>query len=93
MTVKEYSLSIVLNAFLAYLWILFITHTVNMVNSMNNSFFVGIILIGIGTVLFFEIFHRVTPFNTYKFSHPLRITGVASFILVVAVHFLAFNLV
>lgn len=93
MNVREYGLTIVLNAFLAYLWIIFINHSVNLVNSMNNSFFVGVILIGLGTVLFFEIFHRVTPFNQYKLSHPIRITGIASFALVVVVHFLAFNLV
>lgn len=93
MQVKEYSLSIVLNAFLAYLWILFINHSVNIVNSINNSFIAGAIMIGVGTALFFEIVHRVTPFIKYKLSHPIKITGVASFLIVVAVHFLGFNLV
>ncbi len=91
--VKEYGLTIVLNAFLAYLWILFINNSVNFVNSMNNSFILGAILIGLGTLLFFEIVHRVTPFKQYKLPHPIRITGIASFALVVAIHFLAFNIV
>ncbi|WNF38331.1 hypothetical protein RJD24_07870 [Bacillaceae bacterium IKA-2] len=88
MKVKDYGLSIILNAFLAYLWILFINHIVNLVNSMNNSFIVGALLIGVGSALFFEIVGRVTPFSQYKFPHPLKLTGVASFVLVVAVHFL-----
>ena len=93
MKVKEYGLSIVLNAFLAYLWILFINHFVNLVNSMNSSFIVGAFIIGLGTALFFEIVQRVTPLNQYKLPHPIRIIGVASFVLVVASHFLGFSLV
>lgn len=88
MKVKDYGLSIILNAFLAYLWILFINHIVNLVNSMTNSIIVGALIIGVGSALFFEIVRRVTPFNQYKFPHPLKLTGVASFVLVVAVHFL-----
>ncbi|MDE5414217.1 hypothetical protein [Alkalihalobacterium chitinilyticum] len=93
MQVKEYGLSIVLNAFLAYLWLIFINHSVNLVNSMNNSSIMGAFMIGIGTALFFEIVQRVTPFNKYKLSHPINITGVASFVLVVVVNYLGFNLV
>ncbi len=48
---------------------------------------------GIGMVLIFEISNRVTPFRQYRLPHPIRITGIASFVLVVAVHFLWFNLV
>jgi hypothetical protein len=93
MKFREYSLTIVLNAFLAYLWIIFINHIVNLVNSMNNSFIAGAIIIGIGTLLFFEIVHRVTPFKQFKLTHPIRITGVSSFALVLIIHFFGFNLV
>ncbi|WP_232718693.1 hypothetical protein [Bacillus sp. FJAT-45037] len=90
---KEYGLSIVLNAFLAYLWILFINHSVNLVNSMSNSFLVGAIILGLGTAIFFEIFHRITPYYKYKLSHPIKMVGISSFVVVVAVHFLGFQLV
>lgn len=93
MKVKEYGLSIVLNAFLGYLWIIFINHIVNFANSMNNSFVVGALIIGLGTVLFSQIVHRVTPFNQYKLAHPIKITGIVSFVSVVAIHLLGFNLV
>ena len=93
MKVKEYGLSIVLNAFLGYLWILFINHIVNFANSMNNSFVVGGLIVVLGTVLFFEIVHRVTPFNQYKLTHPIKITGIVSFVSVAAIHLLGFNLV
>jgi hypothetical protein len=90
---KELALSIILNAFLGYLWILFIDHIVNVANSMGNTFIVGGLIILIGTALFWEIVNRVTPFNEYKITHPVKLAGVISFGLVVFVNFFVLNLI
>ncbi|WP_043929803.1 hypothetical protein [Bacillus sp. EB01] len=80
---KDFVLSIILNAFLGYLWILFVDHIVGIANSMENVFFIGGIIIVIGTFLFFEIVKRITPFNEYKNTHPIKLAGFTSFLLVV----------
>ncbi|MBO1264301.1 hypothetical protein J3A84_04510 [Proteiniclasticum sp. SCR006] len=90
---KELALSIILNAFLGYLWIVFIDHIVSVANSMENTFIVGGLLILIGTALFWEIVNRVTPFNEYKITHPVKLAGVISFGLVVFVNFFVLNLI
>lgn len=84
---KEYGLSIIFNAFLAYVWLVFSTRIVNLVNTMNNPIMPGLI-IGISVVLFFEIARRVTPFNEYKINHPINIKGISTFIIVIAVLFI-----
>ena len=48
---------------------------------MNNPFTAGALMIGLGSSLFFEIVHRKTPFNQYKFSHPINIVGNLSFFI------------
>jgi hypothetical protein len=93
MKIKEFGLSIVLNAFLGYLWILFIEHIVSIANSMDNVFIIGGIVIIIGSTLFMEIVKRVTPFNQYKFTHPVKLTGFVSFGLVVIVHVFIVNII
>lgn len=90
---KELALSIILNAFLGYLWILFIDHIVNVANSMENTFIVGGLIILIGTALFWEIVNRVTPFNKYKITHPVKLAGFISFTLVVVVDLFVLNLI
>jgi hypothetical protein len=85
MKVKEYALSIILNAFLGYLYVVFIIHIVDIANNMNNVFVFGGIFIVLGTTLFFEIVRRVSPFNEYKKTHPINIVGSSSFIGMVGV--------
>ena len=93
MKTKELALSIILNAFLGYLWILFIDHIVRVANSMENTFIVGGLIILIGTALFWEIVNRVTPFNKYKITHPVKLAGFISFGLVVVVDSFVLNLI
>ncbi|PKR77314.1 hypothetical protein CEY16_11305 [Halalkalibacillus sediminis] len=80
---KDFVLSITLYAFLGYLWLLFIDHIGEIANTMDNVLIFGGIIILLGTVLFGEIVRRVTPFNEYKNSHPVKIAGFVSFGLVV----------
>lgn len=91
MKVKEYALSIILNAFLGYLYVVFIFHIVDIANNMNNVFVFGGIIIILGTSLFFEIVRRVSPFNEYNKTHPINIVGSTSFIGMVGVIYI-FNL-
>lgn len=86
-------LSIVLNLFLGYLWILFTDHIVSKVNLINNTFIIGGLILLIGTLLFLEIAQRITPFNKYKFTHPVKLVGNASFVLILVFHFLVFNII
>ncbi|MDV2582367.1 hypothetical protein [Alkalibacillus haloalkaliphilus] len=91
MKIKEYALAILLYAFLGYLLTIFISHLVNFANTINNTLLVGGVVIFVGVILFGEITRRIAPFNQYKFSHPLKITCVASFILTVGVVLTAFS--
>ncbi|MFD1779080.1 hypothetical protein ACFSFW_10415 [Fredinandcohnia salidurans] len=68
MQIKDFSLSIILNAFLGYLWVLFINHIIEIANSMNNTLIIGGLIIIIGSGLFWEIVKRVAPYNEYKLS-------------------------
>ena len=88
MKAKEHGISIVINLFLGYLWIIFVNHMVVIANSFHNTLLIGGLFILLGTFLFWEIVNRITPFNTYKFNHPVRITGFASFFLAVVIYFL-----
>lgn len=88
MKAKEHGISIVLNLFLGYLWIIFVNHMFVIANSFHNTLLIGGLFILLGTFLFWEIVNRITPFNTYKFNHPVRITGFASFFLAVVIYFL-----
>ncbi|WP_409303932.1 hypothetical protein [Peribacillus sp. SCS-155] len=63
---KEFVLSIILNLFLGYLWLLFFDHII--AKSNNNSFIIGACFMVIGMVLFGEIVKRITPFNKYKLT-------------------------
>lgn len=85
-------MSVLLNAFLGYLWILFIDHIIGIANSIDNFVLAGIIILG-GTTLFWEIVKRVTPFNQYQNSHPVKIAGFVSSGLVIAVNLFVLNLV
>lgn len=83
---KEFALSIILYAFLGYLWCIFINHIVAFANSLDHTLLIGGPIIVIGTLLFIEIFHRIAPFNEYKTSHPVKIAGIISYGLVVIVY-------
>ncbi|MEH7445072.1 hypothetical protein V7201_22460 [Bacillus sp. JJ1122] len=89
---KDLVMSVLLNAFLGYLWILFIDHIVVVANSLDNFFVGGLIIIG-GTTLFWEIVKRVTPLNEYQNRHFVKIAGFVSFGIVVAVNLFVFNLI
>lgn len=91
MKAKLLVLSIVLYLFLGYLWILFIDHVVNVVNTINNTFIIGGIIIVIGTSLFGIIIKGIN--NQYEFTQPLKLAGIISFALVVVLHVFVVNLV
>lgn len=93
MKVKDFALSIILNAFLGYLWLLFITHITNVANSMNNPLIVGGTITIIGCLLFYEVFNRVSPFNKHKFTHPVKLSGMISFAVVVGIHLFVVSLI
>lgn len=93
MKIKDFALSMLLNGFLGYLWVLFITQIIQIANSLNNTFFVGGLIIIIGSGLFWEIVKRVAPYNEYKFTHPVKITGFISFTIVVVTHLFVVNLI
>lgn len=92
MKYKDLIMSVLLNAFLGYLWILFIDHIVVVANSLDNFVFGVLIIIG-GTTLFWEIVKRVTPLNEYQNRHPVKIAGFVSFGIVIAVNLFVFNLI
>ena len=93
MKFKEFFWAILLNAFLGYLWVLFIDHIIGVVNLLDQVFLVGGFIILIGSILFWEILKRVTPFNEEKFTHPIKITGFVSFGTVVVIHLFAINII
>lgn len=90
---KELVISVTLFAFLGYLWLIFIEHIVEIANAMDNVLSFGGITIILGSVLFWEIVKRVSPFNEYKFNHPVKIAGFASFGLVILLNLLVFNFI
>lgn len=89
---KDLVMSVLLNAFLGYLWILFIDHIIVVANSLDN-FVLGVMVVIGGTTLFWEIVKRVTPLNEYQNRHPVKIAGFLSFGTVVAVNLFVFNLI
>lgn len=60
---------------------------------MNNTFVIGGLIILAGTLLFWELVKRITPFDKYKFTHPIKLTGFISIIAVVLVHFFIIDLI
>lgn len=84
MKMKEGLLSVIIHAFLGYLWVLFSERMGSYANAMG-SWFMGCLLLAAGTLLFFDVVHRITPFNTYKLTHPTKIIGFVSFLVVVLV--------
>ncbi|MCY9515281.1 hypothetical protein [Paenibacillus apiarius] len=84
MKIKEWALSIVIHAFLGYLWVLFVDHAWGIANSMDNMILGGLILL-LGTYLFWFTINRITPFNSYQLTQPVKIAGIISFGLVVIV--------
>lgn len=93
MNTKEFVLSIILHAFLGYLWILFIDHLVRIAESTDNTFIVGGFIILIGTTLFWEIVKRIAPFNEYKLTHPVKLAGFISFGVVFIVNLFLLKLI
>ncbi|MCM3213016.1 hypothetical protein WKH57_24625 [Niallia taxi] len=50
MKAKEHGISIVLNLFLGYLWIIFVNHMVVIANSFHNTLLIGGLFILLGTL-------------------------------------------
>ncbi|MBW0933045.1 hypothetical protein COE08_27900 [Priestia megaterium] len=76
---KDFLLSIVLNVFLAYLWIFLIYLIFDFVKLKDNALLFGIVLASIGTLLLPEVVRRVNPFIEYKITHPVKVAGFISF--------------
>jgi len=79
---KDFLLSIVLNIFLAYLWVFLIYLILDFVNLKDNALLLGGVLAFIGTLLFGEVIRRINPFFKYKITHPVKIAGFVSFGLI-----------
>jgi hypothetical protein len=92
MKYKQVALSVILNAFLGYLWLLFMNHILFVTESLDNAIFKAIIII-LGTTLFGEIVGRITPFHEYKFTHPLKLVGFVSCLVVVFIGVFMFDMV
>lgn len=89
---KELIWSIILNAFLGYLWILFMNNVLTLTQESENFLVKGLIFI-LGTYLFAEIVIRNSPYRKYKTTHPVKIVGFASFLSVVIVDLFLYNVV
>ena len=83
---KDFLLSIVLNIFLAYLWIFLIYLIFDFVKLKDNALLFGVVLASIGTLLFAEVIRRVNPFIKYKLTHPVKVVGFISFGLIAMVN-------
>lgn len=92
MKYKEVALSVILNAFLGYLWLLFMNHILNLTESLDNVIFKAIVFL-LGTTLFGEIVRRITPFHEYKFTHPIKLVGFSSCLVVVFIGVFIFDMV
>ncbi|MDD9791801.1 hypothetical protein [Priestia megaterium] len=79
---KDFLLSIVLNVFLAYLWIFLIYLIFDFVKLKDNALLFDIVLASTGTLLFAEVVRRVNPFIEYKITHPVKVAGFISFGLI-----------
>ena len=79
---KDFLLSIVLNVFLAYLWIFLIYLIFDFVKLKDNALLFGIVLASTGTLLFAEVVRRGNPFIEYKITHPVKVAGFISFGLI-----------
>ena len=79
---KYFLLSIVLNVFLAYLWIFLIYLIFDFVKLKDNALLFDIVLASTGTLLFAEVVRRVNPFIEYKITHPVKVAGFISFGLI-----------
>lgn len=90
MRYKELALTVILNAFLGYLWLLFMNHILNLTEFIDNVGF-KVIFFVLGTTLFGEIVRRITPFHKYKLKHPTKLVGFCSFLIVVIIGLVAFK--
>lgn len=91
MKIKSFISSIVLHSFLGYLWLLFINHHVTIVNKGNMNFFVGGLILIVGMALFGKIIQKVA--RNYKLTHPVKLAGIISFILIITIHVFIIDLV
>ncbi|MCM3192406.1 hypothetical protein [Priestia megaterium] len=83
---KDFLLCIVLNIFLAYLWVFLIYLIFDFVQLKENPLLLGLALASIGTLLFAEVLRRGNPFFAYKITHPVKIAGFISFGLIASVN-------
>ncbi len=86
------ALTIVINAFLGYLFVLFVNHIVDLFNELNN-FFLGGMIVLIGFNLFYVIARRAMPNSNLTFTHPLNLIGVVSFMGIILLHVFVINLI
>ncbi|MDT8978461.1 hypothetical protein ABN764_07455 [Paenibacillaceae sp. P-4] len=91
MNIKEAVLSIVIYAFLGYLWVIFVKHINSIANSMNHIS--GGLILFVGALLFWMTVNRISPFNTYKQTHPAKVIGAITFIAIVLIQVYVYNLV
>lgn len=90
--VSEWLYSIILGAFLGYLWLIFIGTIIDLANSIDNIFIGGLIIL-LGTGMFYEISDKVIPKNEKKKLAPIKILGYTSFASIVLIHFLIVDLI
>ncbi|WP_433944955.1 hypothetical protein [Paenibacillus sp. SN-8-1] len=81
---KDLFWSIVLNGFLGYLWVLFLRDITELTRMWDHFLAKGAVFV-LGTALFGEIANRVVPLHEYKWSSPVKIAGIASYLLVVLI--------
>ncbi|MNS31367.1 hypothetical protein D3C72_634210 [compost metagenome] len=81
MKAKDLFWSIVLNGLLGYLWFLFF-RDISDLTRMWDHFLAKVVVFIIGTFLFGEIVNRVSPLHEYKWTHPIRIIGTASYLMI-----------
>lgn len=78
---KDLFWSIVLNGFLGYLWALFFRDITELTRIWDHFLAKAIVFV-IGTFLFGEISNRVSHLHEYKWTHPVKIVGAASYLFV-----------
>jgi|GEM_PF-3831046 len=77
--IKAYTHSIVIHSFLGYLYWIYMNYTTNLINTMSSSF-LGVAILLLGTLIFFDVLNRVSPYNQIR-RHPLNISGKIAFVI------------
>ncbi|WP_042414010.1 hypothetical protein [Geomicrobium sp. JCM 19038] len=80
---KRFFIPVVTFAFLGYLWFLFATSTVDLVNASSFPIILGILALIVGSLLFFYIMSRLKPVSELLLMHPVRLSSYGTFICIV----------